>query len=128
MEDIRKRAIALVVGIIVGAIVMAILQGLAYRFLLDFDIRNISSLDASEAPVLALIALAVSYTFGAWSAIATGLKISGGWRFIAVLIGGLFLIGALLNYLSIPYPFWFLLVLIPAVVVGIAIPIRRMKD
>ena len=125
---VRDKILGVIIGLVVGGIVISTLQMLSMRYLFDMSAMDPQKPDATNAPVLGLLAVCASYTFGVWAAVATGLKISDGWRFIAVIIGGLFLLGCVLNFLSIPHPFWFIFASVAATIIGIAIPVRKLKD
>ena len=128
-NELVKKGVGLFVGILVGGIVISIVQGFALKYLIGFVSLDANGHnDYSDASVIGLLAMCFGTFLGVWAANAIALKISGGWKFIVVLIGILFLIGCLLTYMKLNFPFWYIIPSAVAVILGIAFPIRRMKD
>ena len=129
-NELVRKIVGVVVGLIVAGIVIGMIETLSVRYLFPeaiaaMDPKNPSAMDA---PILALVMVCVAQALGVWAGITTSFAISKGWRFSAVIIGALFLLGALANFFMIPHPLWFLPASLAAIIIGIAIPIRRLKD
>lgn len=128
-NDLVKKVVGLVVGMIVGGIVISIIQGIVLKYLIGVVTLDLGgNSDYSEASIIGLLGMCFGTFLGVWAANTVALKISNGWRFNVVLIGILFLIGCLLTYMKLNFPFWYIVPSLVAVIFGIAVPIRKMKD
>jgi hypothetical protein len=80
------------------------------------------------APTGAMLMVALAHCIGVACGVGFAFKIQRDFKMAGVVVGAFFLLFALLMFMWITHPFWFIIADLLAIIVGIVIPWRMLKS
>ncbi len=136
-KKVIRNIVAVVGGLLIATIIAALVEKLGHSIWAPPVVDPNSSPEAVSAayvsylkiaPLGAILMVAIAHFVGIMAGVGFAFKIQRDFKMAGIIVGAIYLFLAIIMLVMITHPFWFMIVDLVAIVIGIVIPWRMLKS